>query len=212
MRTTETRTNGTINTNTANVMEEKEMTENRVSGTVNNYSVSDNNGYTFVETYNITNPIGWQVDEMLSKANIGLQLLNKSSRYCEALLGIGTPYERTETYLYIIQDVLNKGFRISNLTDMINKIYDYAYSNDIDILDIDISDTNVNDICIFFDVQLDIRKNDNDGGVHLTLHYYNGEIQFIDANVYNYSTNRTRYGCTLERLKEVLNNFGIQGD
>ena len=205
----ENRTN--VTANNTNTMEERTMRV-EVSGTANNYATTDNKEYTFVETYDITNPIDWQVDEMLSKANIGLQLLSKASRYCEALLLIGTPYERTDKYLYLIQDILDKGFKVSDLTNMINKIYNVADNNNINIIDIDISDSNVNNICIFFKAEIKISNDDKEGGVYIELHHYNGEVQFREACFYNYDTNRTEYICTIERLMEVINKFSNQGD
>ena len=185
-------------------MEDVEMRETTVSGTANNYTVA-NKMYTFVETYDVSNPIDWQVNEMLSKTNIGLQLLNKASQYCEAILKIATPYERTEKYLYLIQDVLDKGFSVSNLTNMIHRIFCVAYWLDVDVVDVDISDSNINDKCIFFDAYVKICKGDNDGIIHLNLHYYNGEIQFIESHTY--LNNTFKYVDNLERLKEVINEW-----
>lgn len=197
-------TNVNVTANNTNTMEERTMRV-EVSGTANNYATTDNKKYTFVETYDITNPIDWQVDEMLSKANIGLQLLNRASQYCEAILGIATPYERTEKYLYLIQDVLDKEFSVSNLTDMIHRIFCIAYWLNIDVVDIDISDSNVNNKCIFFDAYVKICKGDNDGRVHLSLYHYNGKIQFIESHLY--LNNTFTYVDNLERLKEVINEW-----
>lgn len=170
------------------------------------YSDEYGKHYASVDTYRVDTIIPWQVDTMLSNVAVGERLMNESVKYCEGVLGIRTNYDRIHKYLWIIQDIQKCGFGISNLTDMIRRIFSMSYHLGIDVTDLDISNTNVNERCIFFDSDIKIiTRNKVEMRIHLRLNYYNGEMQFIEANIFNHSINRIKDAYDFEKLMEVIN-------
>ena len=114
-------------------------------------------------------------------------------------------------YLYIAEQLIRNGFSISDLKRIINSIYNFAQCNNIDIYDIDYSNTNINSKCIFFDGRIHLFKNGKSAGVWIRLDYYNNEIRFKHGSVHNYNTNITKLVSDKDELKNVIDEF-TQGD
>lgn len=87
--------------------------------------------YTLVNTYRVDTIIPRQLDNILSNVTVGEQLMDTALQYCESILGIRVTYDRLKKYLSIIKDLDKNGFKISNLTDMIQKIFSVSYLSNL---------------------------------------------------------------------------------
>lgn len=146
------------------------------------------------------------IDSMLCKINAVENIIGQISKYCETLLEIEVPHERIHKYLLIVSKIRDYGFEILDLKSMINQVYNFAEDNDIYIIDLDISDSSINDKCIFFDASIIVRKNNIKAKIHLRLNYYKGKTQFIESSLYtDYAYNC--YTTTFNGLKMAINRW-----
>lgn len=103
----------------------------------------------------------------------------------EELSGIYAPLYMISKYSSIVSEIIDNGFSIFDLLKIINSIYNSAYCNNVDITNIDISETTSDKNCIFFDAYI-VTINDESGmEIHIRLNYYrDGGIKFINASSY----------------------------
>lgn len=160
--------------------------------------------YTLVNTYRVDTIIPRQLDNILSNVTVGEQLMDTALQYCESILGIRVTYDRLKKYLSIIKDLDKNGFKISNLTDMIQKIFSVAYYLGVDIYDINISNTNIYSVCIFFEADVIVKKDySEEEEVCIFLNYHDGEIQFTKA----YTTLCLYKIDKFDKLMDVINEW-----
>ena len=100
----------------------------------------------------------------------------------EELSGIYAPLYMISKYSSIVSEIIDNGFSIFDLLKIINSIYNSAYCNNVDITNIDISETTSDKNCIFFDAYIGVINDESDMEIHIRLNYYREGIQFIEAS------------------------------
>ena len=109
-------------------------------------------------------------------------------------------------YLFIIDELINSRFNITDIEFIIERIYSFAYYCDVDIVDIDISsDTVIDNKCILLGTFVTIRKNGYDAEVYVRLKYHNNKIEFVQSSFS--CTNGSHYLLCPERLKDVIKKW-----
>lgn len=107
--------------------------------------------------------------------------------------------------------ITKNGFSIIDLNRIMGSIYHNAYCNNVDIYDINISETTSNKKCILFDAYIGVIKNIVDLKINLRLDYYKDEgIKFIKASVYNYSISKIKFANTVDKLNKIINDWSSE--
>lgn len=149
-------------------------------------------------------------EEVMREERTIIEIAKIALSNVEEIIGV-TDYTMNR-YLSIVEELINNGFDTSDLRKIINNIYCFAEDNNIDIYNIDITPTNSNDKCIFFDADVYMFKEGVRMKVRLRINYYENELQFIEGSCYDYSTDSTKYVGTVDQLMEAINGFSTQGD
>ena len=107
--------------------------------------------------------------------------------------------------------ITENGFYIIDLNRIMGSIYNNAYCNNVDIYDINISETTSNKKCILFDAYIGVIKNIVDLKINLRLDYNKDEgIKFIKASVYNYGISKIKFVNTVDKLNKVINDWSSE--
>lgn len=107
--------------------------------------------------------------------------------------------------------ITENGFSIIDLNRIMRSIYHNAYCNNVDIYDINISETTSDKNCIYFDAYIGAIKNIVDLKINLRLDYDKEEgIKFIKASVYNYGISKIKFVNTVDKLNKVINDWSSE--
>ena len=140
--------------------------------------------YSDVKKYYIEDPIYRQMDDMLSRTKLAVDLLEDSRYYISSILGVDIPMDKVIHTINFAKSVRNYGFSISSIRTMLKYIKAFMYFNGLHIIDIDISDSDVTSKCIYLECDITFRKKWEWRNAYVKLHCYdNNEIKFISCNI-----------------------------
>ena len=211
----EERTNGTINNTTEEkrIMKRKDTIVDGTNVSYVMYNASKYGKYTYkdritgtkcysdVKKYYTEDPMCSQMNDMLSRTKLAVDLLEDSRYYISSILGIDIRMDRILHAMEFTKAVSNYGFNISNIRDMLRYIKAFMYFNGLHFIDIDISDSDVTSRCIYLECEIKFRKKWKWRDGFVELHFHNDNtIEFvcggIDDNIYN-----------IDELKEMINEL-----
>lgn len=216
----EERTNGTINNTTEEnkIMKRRDTIIDNTNVSYVMYNASKYGKYTYkdritgtkcysdVKKYYTEDPVYYQMDDMLSRTKLALDLLEDSRYYISSILGIDIHINRVLHTMEFTKAVRNYGFNISNIRDMLRYIKAFMYFNGLHVIDIDISDSDVISKCIYLECNIKFRKKWKWRDAFVELHYYDDNtIKFVYCSIVE---DGERIDIdTIDELKEVISEL-----
>lgn len=140
--------------------------------------------YSDVKKYYTENPVYHQMNDMLSRTKLALDLLDDSRYYISSILGIDIHMDRVLHAIDFAEAVRNYGFDVSNIRDMLRHIKAFMYYNGLHLIDIDIRDSDVISKCIYLECWITFRKKWKWRDAFVELHYCDDNtIKFVYCSI-----------------------------